>query len=344
MLRVLIVDDEPMILKGLTTLLTQYKDNQVHIRTADNGKSALALILEQAPDIVLTDIRMPVMDGLELTRSVHELGLELDMIVISGYSDFEYARKCMASGVKDYLLKPVARQELYETLDRVLAQRQQSALPDVSAATLTHWAERLEQKLWDLRIEDLMETLTEWRKCCTEGAYSARTVHKLHTDLLELLVKKLQARGTYKFEQRSPLRLTELEAEAHEQLNDYIMSLVEELKSKRRGKTRDPIEEAKAYIDDNLSREIQLEEVAEYLGLHPSYFSQMFKQHTGETFVQYRIRRRMEKAKQLLEQPHYRITDISYEVGYADHPHFTKTFKKYTGYSPSEYRQKLGIE
>jgi len=52
----------------------------------------------------------------------------------------------------------------------------------------------------------------------------------------------------------------------------------------------------------------------------------------------------MEKAKKLLEIAHYRITDISSEVGYADHPHFTKTFKKYTGQLPSEYRQMLGID
>ncbi|EFU40873.1 two component transcriptional regulator, AraC family protein [Paenibacillus vortex V453] len=52
----------------------------------------------------------------------------------------------------------------------------------------------------------------------------------------------------------------------------------------------------------------------------------------------------MEKAKKLLAIPHYKITDISFEVGYADHPHFTKTFKKVTGYTPSEYRELLGIE
>lgn len=104
------------------------------------------------------------------------------------------------------------------------------------------------------------------------------------------------------------------------------------------GKLKDPLEEAKGYIEKNLSEEVTLEMVAGILGLNPSYFSQMFKKRTGETFVQYRIRQRMEKAKRLLEQPSCRITEISYEVGYSDHPHFTKTFKKYTGVSPSEYR------
>ena len=104
---------------------------------------------------------------------------------------------------------------------------------------------------------------------------------------------------------------------------------------KRKGKLKDPVEEAKQYIETHLAEEVSLEEVAGRIGLNASYFSQLFKQSTQETFVQYRTRRRMEKAKKLLAQPHYRITDISGEVGYADHPHFTKTFKKHTGLLPS---------
>ncbi|MNF97535.1 HTH-type transcriptional activator Btr [compost metagenome] len=119
--------------------------------------------------------------------------------------------------------------------------------------------------------------------------------------------------------------------------------MLQDLKSKRKGKQKDPVEEAKQYMEKHLAEEVSLEEVAEFIGLNPSYFSQLFKQNTQETFVQYRTRRRMEKAKKLLQQPHWRITDISGEVGYADHPHFTKTFKKYEGCLPSEYRQRMGI-
>lgn len=65
---------------------------------------------------------------------------------------------------------------------------------------------------------------------------------------------------------------------------------------------------------------------------------------TGETFVHYRIRRRMEEARRLLAVPTMTISDISIHVGYEDYPHFTKTFKNLVGVSPSEYRASFGIE
>jgi two-component system response regulator YesN len=84
--------------------------------------------------------------------------------------------------------------------------------------------------------------------------------------------------------------------------------------------------------------------VAKMTGLTPTYFSSIFKKMTNETFVQYRIKKRMERAQTLLAIPHMRIVDIAAEVGYEDYSHFTKMFKKLCGYSPSEYRSMLGIK
>jgi two-component system, response regulator YesN len=344
MFRVLIVDDEPMIRKGLMTLVQQYKPAELIIHTAENGESALKQIREEAPDILLTDIRMPKMDGLELSRSIHGSCFDIDIVIISGYSDFEYARQCMAVGVKEYLLKPVVKKSLYDVLQKVIEGRKNKVQSHVSAATLADWAERMEQAIWSLRMEELEALTAEWRAYCHNRSYSPNDLYKLQTDLLELLTKKLNSRGPHSFQEIGPLKALQEPAAAHDRFDEQLLKMAEELKRKRKGKAKDPVEVAKLYIEAHLSGEIPLEEVADLLGLNPSYFSQLFKQQTRETFVQYRIRRRMEKAKQLLEQPYYRITDISYEVGYADHPHFTKTFKKYTGCSPSEYRQKLGIE
>lgn len=87
-----------------------------------------------------------------------------------------------------------------------------------------------------------------------------------------------------------------------------------------------------------------MDEVAQKLGLNASYFSQLFKKETGETFVKFRIRLRMEKAKELLLRNDIRVIDIPGMIGLNDHPHFTKTFKKYTGQTPSEYRVEMGID
>ncbi|WP_231571430.1 helix-turn-helix domain-containing protein [Gordoniibacillus kamchatkensis] len=104
------------------------------------------------------------------------------------------------------------------------------------------------------------------------------------------------------------------------------------------------MEEAKAYIDSHLSVEVTLKEVADMVGITPTYFSTLFKKMTGDTFVGYRIHKRMDKARELLSLPHMRTVDIAAEVGYDDYPHFTKTFKKIFGLTPSDYRAKLGIK
>lgn len=76
----------------------------------NDGKTAYESICEKKPDIVITDIRMPVYDGLELIRRAKETNPEINFIVISGYSQFEYAQQAIKYGVKDYLLKPLKRE------------------------------------------------------------------------------------------------------------------------------------------------------------------------------------------------------------------------------------------
>ena len=116
------------------------------------------------------------------------------------------------------------------------------------------------------------------------------------------------------------------------------------LQDVRSGSFKDPMEEAKGFIDSRLSEDISLDQVAAMVGLTPTYFSSLFKKVTNETFVQYRIKKRMTKAKEMLAIPYVRIVDVASDVGYEDYPHFTKTFKKIVGVSPSEYRAGLGIK
>ncbi|KAF4324561.1 hypothetical protein G195_002022 [Phytophthora kernoviae 00238/432] len=321
MFRILITDDEPMIRMGLAKMIKQAGLFDCEIRQAAHGEEALQVVEDFRPHILFTDIRMPTMDGIELCRRLSEQGSTMRIIVVSGYSDFEYARACMDYGVKRYLLKPVGRQELHELLLKLLASEEDK--PTVSLVPvreLNDWAMRLEEAIWELRQSDVTELLAAWSGRYPAYALMPEQTAELFQELLELIVARMNARG------------------------NGTMSTSCEINEKRSGKRKHPVEEAKAYLEKHLRREVSLDEIAAKLGLNPSYFSQLFKQTTGQTFIQYRIRSKMELAKRMLEQPGNRITDISYEVGYADHPHFTKTFKKITGLTPSEYRSKLGIE
>jgi two-component system response regulator YesN len=108
----MIVDDEPFIRKGIITSIDwQAYDIEV-VGEASNGKEALTKALELKPHIVLTDIRMPIMDGLEFSKLLKEQLPGTRVVILSGYDDFAYAREAVRLGARDYLLKPAGAQEL----------------------------------------------------------------------------------------------------------------------------------------------------------------------------------------------------------------------------------------
>ncbi|WP_426447361.1 response regulator transcription factor [Paenibacillus sp. S-38] len=345
MYRILIADDEPMIRRGLQKLVEQSGIPLASIRTAENGETALRLIREERPDFLFTDIRMPKMDGLELCRAAAEMDADIQTVVISGYGDFEYAQKCVSYGVKEYLLKPVSIGQFRDVLQKLIRVstklRTESFVP---VTKLESWATGLDEAVWTLQEEELGKVLERIREELGSFGLKPNRHGEVLAELHALLIRRLNTRDVFELHAAFDEAGAAAPEAAWSGFCGSCRVLFGELRSKRKGRVKDPVEEAKGYIEDHLAREVSLEEVAEHIGLNPSYFSQLFKQSTQETFVQYRTRRRMEKAKKLLQLPHYRITDISGEVGYADHPHFTKTFKKYAGCLPSEFRQKLGMD
>jgi two-component system, response regulator YesN len=119
MMKVLITDDEIQIRKGLRMKLDWEKEGFQVVAEAANGKDALDILNESEIDIVITDVRMPIMDGIEFVKQCQLKYPHVKMIVLSGYSDFDYAKSALQAGVRDYLLKPVAPDELLDALSRI---------------------------------------------------------------------------------------------------------------------------------------------------------------------------------------------------------------------------------
>lgn len=119
MYRVIVADDEPAALKHICTIIERKCPDFEVIATADNGESALQKVIELQPEVLITDIKMPIMDGIDLTYKVKEQFPQILSIVVSGYQDFEYAKGAIRSGVCDYILKPVTPSALQEVLDKL---------------------------------------------------------------------------------------------------------------------------------------------------------------------------------------------------------------------------------
>lgn len=120
-LTMLIVDDEYLVRKGVSETI-EWSDYGIQIAgDACDGEQGLELAICLKPDIILTDVHMPFMDGLEFMSKLRENGLDCSIIVLSGYEDFNYVRTALQHGAIDYLLKPIDNRQLIETVQKVAA-------------------------------------------------------------------------------------------------------------------------------------------------------------------------------------------------------------------------------
>lgn len=123
-----------------------------------------------------------------------------------------------------------------------------------------------------------------------------------------------------------------------EQTRDISRSVEEN----RERQSESVMEKAKAYIRENFQKELTLDEVSKIVDISPYYFSKLFKQETGENFIEYLTKVRMKNAEILLRDSHYSIKEVCIMSGYGDPNYFSRIFKKYEGVTPSEYRERLG--
>lgn len=119
MLKVFLVEDETIIREGLRDIIPWQQYGYILVGDAGDGEQALPMIRETKPDVLITDIKMPFMDGLALSSLVNKELPGTKIIIISGYDDFEYARQAIRIGVEQYLLKPITKATLTATLSEV---------------------------------------------------------------------------------------------------------------------------------------------------------------------------------------------------------------------------------
>ncbi|MDU0203407.1 MULTISPECIES: response regulator transcription factor [Paenibacillus] len=534
-LKAILADDEPNILRNLQAVIPWAELEIDIVGTAKNGVEALELSSLHGPDLVMSDIRMPLMDGITFVQKLREINEACKVLMVTGYQDFEYARSLMRVGVSDYILKPINYEELENCIrklaneireNKAIKQQEQQKwgkmknlayekilqdvlmnYTEVSAHTLLPidnmdletmtysfmmidvddysqkslpWSEQ-ERKLWNFAVRNVMQDslgnfkaefsvlqmregewclLIQWDTCRVEDNEAQDDETRMQSNLYEVAMKlqkdvresvklgisvgfytsavglRLLSDTYRKLQRFMQLNLNKQESvllykESKEQAdaNSSLWYLVEEivtgLKQLNRIKTEDALNRlkllleglpnssfarayqmlhflilhvlrelremnsldaqeeeqvwrqldksesiqhllqvmvqlasiglegtnkkknsellmtaAKEYIRTHYSNDFGVEDIASSLGISSSYFSLLFKQHFGETFVEYVTKHRMELAKSMLLHSDKSITDIGRSVGYMERRYFTKVFQKFTGEIPSEYREK----
>ena len=525
-LKALLIDDETNILKNLQIVLP-WSDLEIDvIGLARNGVQAMEYVNEHHPEIILCDIRMPVMDGIQFLEQLRKVDLDAEVVMLTGYQDFEYARSVIKFGVRDYILKPINYDELTSVIERLSRsvrekRRERSSeearlgkamylayekmlydiLMDYSSVSSQYMlyddevspdqlryilmladfddysqkcrsSNEQERKLWNFAVRNVLqeallseglryavlqmregewcvlveretgengvqqEDVRRWaailqdtvldnvkinlsigihpseitlqelpkvfkslqktvhlatdkaRSIIQSGRASIETenedtlwepIEKLVSALkqndrdgvegaLQQLTVRIQAisgRSLARVEKLAHFIVLHLMREMREldvlsaEQEQEIWTIMEQadrvkdmlavvrrivdvsLENSMGKKTGDVLmHSAKDYIGRNLARDLGIDELSDYLGISASYFSLLFKQHFGSTFVEYLTAERMELAKSLLLLTDKSVTEIGRSVGYTERRYFTKVFHKITGEIPSEYREK----
>ena len=526
MYRILIVDDEKIERTGLRLLLGKM-DQKFEITEAVNGKEALELMEEYHPDLVISDIKMPFMDGLELAKNIHENYMNTKIILFSGWDDFEYARLAISYGVSEYIMKPINYDEMRKLLTDMHEELDREYDEKINRARLEHaYAESLpllrqqfftrlvtepmdveerEQQIKSLKLDfsdfvysvvavkvqkgeekdilselSIKETLKEalekianvyefgmsdkeifilgsnkkhdigkitrtidetavlierifgsriscgisgnaerlkdmpvlyeqavgaldynlvlpeesytyyndimplqeveddWNTQvemigksithCSEEELKNQVeellawLHKGHYNLNEYQIvileisfsfarfyKKYQITSDTEFAGSKKMAVKILSLSTGEELEHWLMNYCQLIRSLIQKKQIDNnvilAENARKIVEENFQNpDLSVESVCDELHVSTSYFSKIFKQETGGTFLNYLISRRMDEAKKLLLQTDYKSHAIGAMVGYPEPNYFSYVFKKNCGMSPVKYRKLEGAE
>lgn len=159
-IKVFLVEDEVIIRSGVKKSINWEQEGYEFVGEASDGELAYPMILKEKPDILITDIRMPFMDGLELSRLVKKELPDIKILILSGYDEFEYAKKAIKIGVTEYLLKPISAAKLTEVLnavaDTIRQENEEKNLLETYFAEMRENTERDKMKLFEkLLIGDL---------------------------------------------------------------------------------------------------------------------------------------------------------------------------------------------
>ncbi len=163
MLKLIIAEDEEIIRRGLVATIDWAAMGAEVVGDAADGLEAWQLVESNKPDILLTDIRMPRLSGLQLAEKLREAGISVHVIFLTSYADFSYAQRAVRLGACDYLLKPVDEEELMDVLTRIRQQDKTSPAPaseEEEQVSLVDWQPLLADTRLNPYVRDVLEFLS----------------------------------------------------------------------------------------------------------------------------------------------------------------------------------------
>ena len=370
MFRLLIADDEKDERDVIQFLLNKY-GFKFDILQASNGKEAVNLLTEEPVDILITDIKMPFLNGTEVAAKARSINPNIEILFFSGYDDFEYVKTALSLHAVNYILKPVNPEEFKKSITEIieaLVAREAAKAESEKYNKEYFFMKNKHSNNADLNYEDnvsdeedilLLNSIEQAVRQKNSEALSKNVnllldkyketskashiyIRYLCTTLLFLLINALPDTGKNDFKKAAEevyafRHFADIRKFIGEYLNLLIVNMKEEANSPKHA-----INLVEQYIHTHYSEDLSLNLLADTVFLSPKYLSSAFIQATGISLNKYIKNVRMEKAQELLLTTNMKIIDIGQSVGYYNVSYFCKCFQEEFGLTPDKYRQNRG--
>jgi two-component system response regulator YesN len=370
MIMLLIAEDENIARRGLVENVDWNSNGIELIAAAENGMEAYLMAQEFTPDIIVTDIYMPVMNGLDLIEKLRQEMPSIRYIILSAHEEFAWAQQAIRFGVDNYVVKPVDDVELIKTVRAVYLKtekmRQEMFQKNIDYLLLKNDCLFLEryQQLEDQLVLALrffhipeMEEILDRIYAMFSGEQnppgtpdSESTMHYYRSICMRQFVRFREALSAQEsndifigIESVIENELLPLDNSAsilawyRRKLREYINALIIHSQSR----VKRVVKQAEEYIRQNYSQDITLNDVSAEVFVSPQYLSRIFHNEKGISFIEYLNRYRIDRAKELLYQKNIPITEVAFQAGYNDYKYFGNVFKKFAGLTPRDFRKKI---
>jgi two-component system response regulator YesN len=357
MMKLLLIDDEIWTRNIIKTFGDWDKHGITLIEEASDGVEGLRLIKQSCPQIVITDMNMPGMNGISLLKILKDDYPQIKIIVVSGYDGFEFTKQAIMSNAIDYILKPIDAQELNSAIDKCVKEIDNLYLSrDKSIYDLAKILDKsiirmimedkkvIERLLINGNIIGISNTLNRLYdniiKNEIDEVIVGDVIKKVFFEMIEeyfLTIESSVSTDIQQFRENQDEKKSLLEV-----INFLKDSFQKALKAKAYSitdKSSDTLDQVKTYIEIHYIEHISLTKLSNLFFISKEYLSKAFKARYQKNLMNYIIELRMKKAKSMLEDKDISIKSVGESVGYDDITHFYHVFKSYYHVSPGDMRR-----
>lgn len=331
LLPIMIVEDEKFLMEDLLSIINWEQAGFQIVATAINGEQGIEKFYQHNPELILTDIKMPIIDGLSMMKSIRQFSPSTQFIIISAYSDFEYAQEALRLGAIDYILKTsISPEYICEKLERIkdiIFQQQSLHLSSF-------------QKMLEDYIDSKVTITPNDTKLLLNSIHQKINPHHipLYVDAATASFKKFIHYNKLNLVVDSPC------IQSLDDLNNWLYRKITSIKQTSTLYLEEQLSPvvvtAYNYIRENYDNpNLKISNISDAVGLSSSRLSVLFKEELHKTVNEIITEIRIDEAKHLLRWQNLMVYEVAERVGYKTSQYFSKVFFKYTGQYPNTYHE-----